>query len=193
MVRVKCMKPTSSNMRNFRWPDEEDAVFYDDKDIICTIDPPLANGDFCRGEPVLSFKRSTECSKEGLWKPYFKIRLNQCTIFANNFSYDFILLTKRGRLFLIKIKSLVATQTCIWLLRVYRCRGVDAFQNTARHHHLECSLSLSFKWIQDFSVSIYKNYSTILINIQFALLVLPTISTAFGWLKGLRKATHHIL
>ena len=123
MVRVKCMKPTSSNMRNFRWPDEEDAVFYDDKDIICTIDPPLANGDFCRGEPVLSFKRSTECSKEGLWKPYFKIRLNQCTIFANNFSYDFILLTKRGRLFLIKIKSLVATQTCIWLLRVYRCRG----------------------------------------------------------------------
>ena len=141
----------------------------------------------------LYFKRSTECSKEGLWKPYFKIRLNQCTIFANNFSYDFILLTKRGRLFLIKIKSLVATQTCIWLLRVYRCRGVDAFQNTARHHHLECSLSLSFKWIQDFSVSIYNNYSTILINIQFALLVLPTISTAFGWLKGLRKATHHIL
>lgn len=57
MVRVKCMKPTSSNMRNFRWPDEEDAVFYDDKDIICTIDPPLANGDFCRGEPVLSISK----------------------------------------------------------------------------------------------------------------------------------------
>ena len=52
---IRCL--TDDN--NFRWPDRDDILEYSLDDVLCTIDPPQPNGNFCRGNPVLSFTTDT--------------------------------------------------------------------------------------------------------------------------------------
>ena len=39
-------------MRDFQWPKKEDVLEYPVVDVLCTIDPPFPNGNFCRVDPV---------------------------------------------------------------------------------------------------------------------------------------------
>ena len=55
MVPVICMKRCLVEENNFRWPKKEDVLEYPLVDLLCAIDPPFLNGNFCRDDPVFSF------------------------------------------------------------------------------------------------------------------------------------------
>ena len=49
-THVNCMERASPDLNSFRWPASEDILFYEDDNILCTINPPSPvnrRGHYC--------------------------------------------------------------------------------------------------------------------------------------------------
>ena len=65
---MKC--PLRSGPKSFRWPENDDIVWYEAKHVLGKIEPPLPDGTFARMTPQLVFDKNTTIYIEELFDNY---------------------------------------------------------------------------------------------------------------------------